>query len=88
MKAEETKALGSSNSASLPKTLQGGGDFKTRRRTRFTAFESKTKVTRQCVLTWLRLLLRRRQQRAALAAEEANTVLKLMGALELILKAE
>ena len=40
------------------------------------------------MLTWLRLLLRRRQQRAALAAEEANTVLKLIGALELILKAE
>ena len=45
---------------------------------------------RQYVLTWLRLLLRRRLQRAVgaelalMTAEEANTVLKLMVAFELI----
>ena len=47
---------------------------------------------RQYVLTWLRLLLRRRLQRAVgaelalMAAEEADTVLKLMVAFELILR--
>ena len=47
---------------------------------------------RQYVLTWLRLLLRRRLQRAVgaelvlITAEEANTVLKLMVAFELILR--
>jgi len=47
---------------------------------------------RQYVLTWLRLLLRRRLQRAVgaelvlMTAEEANTVLKLMVAFEFILR--